>query len=450
MPMFLCGLAGLALAFWGLARDIGAIAQPFYAYAWWSLILTLDGFTQLRRGSSILTTRRMLFLPLVVWSVTFWFTFELLNLKYQNWYYVGVFAADSTADLVAGPLFGILSFATVFLGLFETHEAITAVWPAPRRPRRPWVLPRGADVALQAIGALTIALSLLFSRYLAPLVWGSVTFLLDPWNYRRGARSLLGELEAGGGGTLVRLLLSGAICGLVWESFNYFAPQKWIYTVRGLDQLKLFEMPLLGFLGFPALALDAFTFFAFVSFWFHGNGTWENPEDIHQPLAARRSMTSRRFAALLPIHVVFWFTVAFSMQWVNVGSVELSLEDLDCLPPEAAIRLRSERIERPRSLLSALEQPAERAELARSLRLSPSELNLLEDELGLFLFKGIGRDHGMLLHRAGIFRVDELAAADPDALYERLLRLRGDARFPALRREMVRVWVLSARARAGS
>jgi hypothetical protein len=446
MLFLICGLAGLAFAFWGLARDVGFIAQPFYAYAWWSYILTLDGFVLLRRGSSILTARRALFLPLVTWSVTFWFSFELLNLKYQNWYYVGVFAADSTADLVAGPLFGILSFATVFLGLFETYEAITALRSGPAPPSRPRVLPRRIDFVLQGFGVLTIALSLLCSRYLAPLVWGSVTFLLDPWNHRRGARSLLGELEARGGGTIVRLLLSGAICGLVWESFNYLAPQKWIYTVRGLEELKLFEMPLLGFLGFPALALDAFAFFAFVSFWFHGNRTWENPEDVHQELAPRRPTTTRRFAATLPFHVVFWFTVAFSMQWVNVGSVELSLEDLDRLPPGATSRLRAEGIERPRRLLSTLSQPERRAEIARSLDLSPHEMELLEEELRLFLFKGIGGDHGTLLHRAGIFRIEELARADPDSLYETLVRLRGNARFPALRREMVRVWVFAARA----
>jgi hypothetical protein len=48
------GLAGLFLSFWGLFEDVGFIAQPFYAYAWWSYILALDGFVSLRRKGSLL------------------------------------------------------------------------------------------------------------------------------------------------------------------------------------------------------------------------------------------------------------------------------------------------------------------------------------------------------------------------------------------------------------
>jgi hypothetical protein len=46
---------------------------------------------------------------------------------------------------------------------------------------------------------------------------------------------------------------------------------------------------------------------------------------------------------------------------------------------------------------------------------------------------------------SGIESVEELAAADPDELYRALSRRRGAATFPALRRDMVRVWVAAAR-----
>ena len=38
---------------------------------------------------------------------------------------------------------------------------------------------------------------------------------------------------------------------------------KWIYTVPGLSDWKLFEMPVLGFLGFPPFALECFTMYVF-------------------------------------------------------------------------------------------------------------------------------------------------------------------------------------------
>ena len=248
---------------------------------------------------------------------------------------------------------------------------------------------------------------------------------------------------AGSFRTTARLLLAGLVCGLLWESFNYLAPQKWIYTVRGLDELKLFEMPLLGFLGFPALALDAFSFFAFVSHGLHGNRTWENPEDVVQTLEPRKALSVPAFAATLPLHLVLWAAVSFFMQFVNVGSVELELRDLGTLSPESVLELERRGIARPLSLLRAIEDPERREGLA----LPGSDLRAVETELRLLTLRGIGWHHGELLRQAGIESVEELALADSDELYRRLESLRGAARFPALRREMVSVWVRGARER---
>ena len=33
-----------------------------------------------------------------------------------------------------------------------------------------------------------------------------------------------------------------------------------------------------------------FSFFAFVSYWFHGNRTWEKPEDVIQKLSLRKPL----------------------------------------------------------------------------------------------------------------------------------------------------------------
>ena len=95
--LVLAGLgAGLvALAVWGLVRDVVWISQPFYAYAWWGWILLLDGFCVWRRGSSLLTTRRGLLPLLATSSVTFWVFFELLNIRFKNWYYIGTIELSS-------------------------------------------------------------------------------------------------------------------------------------------------------------------------------------------------------------------------------------------------------------------------------------------------------------------------------------------------------------------
>jgi hypothetical protein len=442
MTILLIGLASLSLAIWGLVEDVRVIAQPFYAWAWWSTILVLDGFTATRRGSSLLTSRRALLLPILVWSVTFWFLFELLNLRLTNWYYVGVYARGSQVDLVRASLFGVVSFATVFLGIFEMFDAIGRRGrEADRRPRELSAWPTWLLYSIQAAGILMAGIALLFPRYLAPLVWGSVTFLLEPWNFRLGARSLLSDVRGGNFRTPVRHLAAGLLCGLVWESFNFFSPQKWIYTVRGLEEPKLFEMPLLGFLGFPALALDAFSFFAFVSYWLHGNRTWENPEDVSQRIAARVGLSPSGFAATIPLHAALWLAVSLSIPRVNVGSVALELQDLKSLSIETAAALEERGITRPRQLLRAIENP----DRLDGLAMAPSELKNVKAELRLLTLKGIGRHHGELLRKAGIVSVSDLAHADPGELYRALERARKDDDFPALREEMVRVWVDAAR-----
>lgn len=441
------GVAGFTLAFWGLKRDVGWLAQPFYAYAWWSYIAIVDGVVALTRGGSLLTTRRRLLPALLLWSVSFWFLFELLNMRFQNWYYVGVWSARSPVELALTGLFAFVCFATVFVGLFETFDLVSAI---ARQRRGPVAreLPAWVSYAVQGLGAVMVALAVGFPYWLAPLVWGSVTFLLDPWNYRRGARSLLAEAERGNIGIVARLLAAGMVCGLVWESLNFLAPQKWIYTVRGLEELKLFEMPVLGFLGFPALALDAFAAWGTISYLLYGNRTWEHPDDVGQGLDTRPPTARRLRFAMLPLHVVFWGVVTLSAQYVNVGSVELHLGHVESLPHEHIDTVRAAGIRRPRQLLQALGEPGRRRRLAAALRFDDAALGELQRELELLTHKGIGNDHGRLLRRSGIRSVAELGEADPDALYRRLaeVRRRADVRFPALRPEMVRVWVRAARA----
>jgi predicted flap endonuclease-1-like 5' DNA nuclease len=83
--------------------------------------------------------------------------------------------------------------------------------------------------------------------------------------------------------------------------------------------------------------------------------------------------------------------------------------------------------------------------MERALSMPAERLDALREETRLLELKGIGRHHGELLALAGIRSVDELARADPDELYETLERERGGRGCPALRREMVRVWIQSAR-----
>src|SRR5207245_9888968 len=56
-------------------------------------------------------------------------------------------------------------------------------------------------------------------------------------------------------------MAAGLFAGVLWESFNAASRAKWIYTVPFLEQVKLFEMPPIGFLGFPFFALEVWSLY---------------------------------------------------------------------------------------------------------------------------------------------------------------------------------------------
>ena len=102
------------------------------------------------------------------------------------------------------------------------------------------------------------------SRYLAAPVWLGFIFLLDPINARLGGESLWDDLNEGQYDRLKNLVSSGFLCGILWEFWNYWSHTKWRYAVPIMENVKIFEMPLPGYFGFPAFAIECFTMYVFV------------------------------------------------------------------------------------------------------------------------------------------------------------------------------------------
>ena len=60
---------------------------------------------------------------------------------------------------------------------------------------------------------------------------------------------------------LYALLVAGGLCDILWEFWNYWATAKWFYIFPILQDWRLFEMPLPGFLGFPPFAVELFALY---------------------------------------------------------------------------------------------------------------------------------------------------------------------------------------------
>jgi hypothetical protein len=262
-----------------LVSEAGMLARipPFYSWhtpiAWTGYILLADGLVWKRRGSSWLTNARAEFLFLAFVSVPLWLIFELYN-KYSihNWYYVGL-----PADRLLRYFGYAWSFATIWPAIFETGEVISTFRdrraPAYRAEEpQPRHLGAAAWAAVGA-GALMLIVPILYpSTYLAAPVWLGFILLLDPLNARAGDESILGDIHDRRYGRLINLLSAGLACGLIWEFWNYWSGTKWKYNVPIFPELRLFEMPIAGFGGFPPFALECFAMYVVVRRWIWRGG----------------------------------------------------------------------------------------------------------------------------------------------------------------------------------
>src|SRR5205085_1505864 len=119
-------------------------------------------------------------------------------------------------------------------------------------------------IILILVGLLGTIVPLLYPTvWFAPLIWTSFVLLLDPLNSLRGWPSLTTDLARGDWRRLWSLLTAGLVCGFLWEFFNYWALSKWTYTVPYFGNVKIFEMPVLGFLGFPLFAIECWAMYIF-------------------------------------------------------------------------------------------------------------------------------------------------------------------------------------------
>jgi hypothetical protein len=270
MTLIIVGIVIMVVSEAGTLVGIEPFASWNTPIAWTGFILFADAFVYRARGNSWIRSAPREFVWLALASIPLWVVFEGFNLVLDNWYYSGLpknfwlrqfgyawsFATITPAIFEAAELFSVLRGAPPALESSATSGSGQPGQRAPRASR--WL---GGSVLWIALGLIMLIVPFVVSsdvaRYLAAPVWLGFIFLLDPINARLGAETLTHE-------RVINLSLSGVLCGVLWEFWNYWARAKWHYTVPIMEHLKIFEMPVPGYLGFPAFALECFTMYVFV------------------------------------------------------------------------------------------------------------------------------------------------------------------------------------------
>lgn len=262
-PYGLVGAGLIVFAELSILFDLRPFTTWVTPVAWTGYILLIDSVVFRLRGGSLITDDRNKFLRMLPLSVAFWLIFEGFNHFIKNWHYINL--PPSRLLTAIGMTW---SFGTIMPAIFETTDFLETVGVFRRASVRPRRVGNGFLRALLILGAICFLAPLVsplkYARYMAIPVWGCFIFLLEPFNYRLRTRSILRDWESGDAERFLSLLLAGFICGVLWEFWNFWAYAKWVYTVPILGHLKIFEMPLLGWLGFPPLAVELYAMYNFV------------------------------------------------------------------------------------------------------------------------------------------------------------------------------------------
>ena len=255
------GLAVVVVAEAALLAGQPLVARWFTPIVWTGYVLFVDALAARVSGWSYLTTHRTDGVLLALASIACWWLFEWYNApRFWRggaaaaglwWQYHGM-----EPNLWLRRLGYDWAFATIFPALFLTAAVLRgSVFRGVRV--RPWRPSPRLLRASTVLGAVMVAVPLVIvSSWLVPLVWMGFAFLLEPLNARAGRPSWLADLARGDASRVFALLVAGAVCGLLWEFWNYWATTRWTYTVPYLGHLKVFEMPVLGYLGFLPFALE--------------------------------------------------------------------------------------------------------------------------------------------------------------------------------------------------
>jgi len=247
------------LCFWTLAWKRFGWFRPFQSYTftplWVSYVVFVNGLTYRRTGSCLLTHKTRYLLLLFPASALFWWYFEYLNRFAQNWYYVG----QELFTPVSYAVHATVAFSTVLPAVMSTLDLLRS-YPALRHTRfqRPLVCANrrthaGAVLGLGSFGLVIVAAS---PDYSYPLLWISPLLILVSLQVLLSEENVLQKLERGEWHAITLPALAALICGFFWEMWNQYSYPKWAYCIPYVQRFQIFEMPLLGYLGYLPFGLQ--------------------------------------------------------------------------------------------------------------------------------------------------------------------------------------------------
>ncbi len=237
---------------------------------WLGYISTVNAVSEAVFRDSLIRKMGWSFSLLFMISIPMWWFFEFLNIFVQNWHYL--FGPISQAHYVVQTS---IDFSTVVPAVLST--AFLFRLSAQRR---------GNDAVSRSRPVATIYLVLLVGCGIAgfllvpyapnatfPLIWIAPLLVIDPVNRALGFPSVLSHIQERRWLIPASLMSAALFAGFWWEMWNFYSFPKWYYTIPYVGFWKIFEMPLLGYVGYPFFGLIVWSYAVLVVSILKGRGT---------------------------------------------------------------------------------------------------------------------------------------------------------------------------------
>ena len=256
----------LALIFWGLNWTLpGTRTHWGFFPMWLGYCLTIDGLVFWRTGTSLLSRSRRKYIGLFLISAPVWWLFELLNLRTQNWTYLGAQVFIPLQYFVMTTV----SFTTVIPAVFGSAELVASFGFIQRlKPGLKIVPNKRTTITFFTLGWIMLALLLAWPGIFFPFLWLSLYFILEPLNVWLGNRSLAYWTQKGDWRPVLALWSGVLLTAFFWEMWNYYSYPKWIYHIPWGNWAHIFEMPFLGYGGYLPFALELYALYHLIVGWF--------------------------------------------------------------------------------------------------------------------------------------------------------------------------------------
>jgi hypothetical protein len=259
------------LVAWGMAFTVDTlhISEPKIIVNWtsiplfWGLTLMIDGLVYVRTGGkSILSRNPHALIGIGTSSILGWLLFEYLNFYVdENWIYPNGHIISNSEFFLYAVLgaSGLIPPAIEIYSLLQTFERFKNRYIA--CPKIKISSHLSTFILVTALASLVI--TPFFPEQLFAVIWYSPLIILAITLEKMDIWTPFTPLKNGDWSYVVLLSVSYLIVGVLLECFNYlsgthvnghlditYSPDYWTYSIPYVDVFHVFEMPILGYVGY--------------------------------------------------------------------------------------------------------------------------------------------------------------------------------------------------------